>query len=197
MADRSIERRSAASEIELRAEGDQAAIPRIVGYAAVFNQLSDELGGFREQIAPGAFTKSLGGDIRALFNHDPNRVLGRTRSKTLTLREDQKGLAVEIQPPDTAETRALVTAMQRGDVSQMSFGFYTRDAKWEEIDGKIVRTLLEVELFDVSVVTFAAYPQAEAALRSLEQWRSSLKPPETPEAGLLSRMKMRLALAQA
>lgn len=163
--------------LEVRAAGDNEPA-RLVGYAAVFGEMSEELGSFREQIAPGAFTKSVGGDIRALFNHDPNLILGRTKAKTLTVREDQRGLYVEILPPDTAFARDLMESMRRGDVDQMSFGFRTIKDRWEEdrATGTVLRTLLEVELFDVSPVTFPAYPQTEIALRSLQAWKAENAP---------------------
>lgn len=163
--------------LEVRAAGD-AEPARLVGYAAIFGEWSEELWGFREQIAPGAFAKSLGGDVRALFNHDPNLILGRTKAKTLTLREDQRGLYVEILPPDTAFARDLMESMRRGDVDQMSFGFRTIKDQWtdDSSTGKVTRTLLEVELFDVSPVTFPAYAQTEIALRSLDAWKTENKP---------------------
>ncbi len=164
-----------AADLELRAESDDAPA-RITGYAAVFNELSDDLGGFREKIVPGAFSKTLGADIRALYNHDPNIVLGRTRSRTLTISEDNKGLRVEFTPPDSAMARSVLESVRRGDVDQMSFGFVTLADTWEDHDGKVVRTLNEVELFDVSVVTYPAYPQTDAAVRSLEHWREETAP---------------------
>lgn len=165
------ERRFYASpEIELRADGGEDAPQVLVGYAAMFDELSEDLGGFREQIAPGAFAKSLGGDVRALFNHDPNLLLGRTKSKTLTLAEDQRGLRVEITLPNTSAARDLLENMRVGNVDQMSFGFRTIRDKWDEVDGKLVRTLLEVRLLDVSPVTFPAYPQTEIAKRSMADW---------------------------
>lgn len=187
----SMERRAAPTEIALREADGQA--PHIVGHAAVFNEMSEDLFGFRERIAPGAFTKALGNDVRALVNHDPNRVLGRTKSRTLTLQEDQKGLLVDILPPDTEEVRSLLISMRRGDVSGMSFAFATRRDNWEMIDGQVVRTLIDVDLIDVSVVTFPAYPQAEAALRSLDEFRKSLAPaPVLPD---MRTLRMRLQLA--
>lgn len=166
-----IERRAFATalRIERRAEGETRTI---AGHAAVFNQLSEELWGFREVVAPGAFRKTLGADVRALWNHDPNHVLGRSKSGTLRLREDEVGLAIEIDPPDTAMARDLVTLIERGDVSQMSFGFRTVTDSWRMLDGEPVRTLEEVELFDVSPVTFPAYPETDVAVRSLEAWRA-------------------------
>jgi len=151
---------------ELRLDGDGDAAPRINGYAARFNKWSEKIWGlFREKIAPGAFAKTIGeADIRALWNHDSNFVLGRNRSETLTVAEDEKGLAVDVAPPDTQWARDLMTSMKRGDVNQMSFGFQTVRDEWNEKGDE--RTLIEVKLFDVSVVTFPAYPQTSAAVRS-------------------------------
>jgi HK97 family phage prohead protease len=152
---------------ELRVEGDDES-RKIVGYAAVFNQLSSELWGFREKIAPGAFGKTIQeSDVRALFNHDPNFVLGRSKAGTLDLAEDEIGLAIEIEPPDTQFANDLITSIDRGDVTQMSFGFRTITDEWQTVEEEQIRTLKEVELFDVSPVTFPAYPQTTVGLRSL------------------------------
>ena len=155
-------------KIEIRAEtGDS---PKIKGYAAVFNQWSEDLGGFREIVKPGAFKKTIKeADVKALFNHDPNFVLGRNTSGTLALAEDSKGLAIEIDPPDTQWARDLVTSIDRGDIDQMSFGFRTVKDKWiDEKDEQLQRELLEVELYDVSPVTFPAYPQTTVGIRSID-----------------------------
>lgn len=152
--------------LEIRANDDG---PIISGHAAVFNQLSEPMFGFRERIMPGAFKKTLKeADVRALFNHDANFVLGRNRAKTLTLAEDLEGLAVQIQPPATTWAQDLLVTMQRGDVDQMSFGFRAIKDKWlTEDDNTQIRELHEVQLFDVSVVTFPAYPQTDAAVRAV------------------------------
>ena len=152
---------------ELRvSDGDK---PKITGHAAVFDKLSLNLGGFREKIAPGAFGKSIEkDDIRALWNHNPDYVLGRNKSGTLILSEDNKGLAIEIEPPDTQWARDLMETIRRKDVDQMSFAFATIKDNWEHTEGKdSIRTLLEVDLFDVSPVAFPAYPQTDVKVRSV------------------------------
>jgi uncharacterized protein len=150
----------------LAAEG--ASHRKITGHAAVFDSLSAELWGFRERIAPGAFSLALGkSDIRALLNHDPNYVLGRTKSGTLRVREDDRGLAVEIDPPDTSWSNDLLVSIDRGDISQMSFAFRVAEDRWDEVDGARQRTIISFdEIFDVSPVTYPAYPDTDVALRT-------------------------------
>lgn len=143
----------------------------ISGHAAVFDKDSEVLWNFVERVAPGAFTTTIKeDDVRALFNHDPNLILGRNTAGTLRLSEDETGLAVEIDPPDTQVARDLLVSLERGDVSQMSFGFVTRKDEWTYSDngGPDKRTLLDVQLFDVSPVTFPAYPDTDVSVRSLE-----------------------------
>jgi HK97 family phage prohead protease len=149
---------------EIRVDGGES--PKIVGYAAVFGKMSEDLGGFREKIRKGAFAKTIKeGDIRGLFNHDPNFVLGRNKSGTLELEEDDKGLRISLTPPKTQIINDLVIEpMRRGDISQMSFGFRTIKDEWED---KSTRELVEVRLFDISPVTFPAYPQTSVKVRSL------------------------------
>lgn len=168
-----IERRNFPVE-ELRAITTEDGLRHIVGHAALFNTLSDDLGGFREKIDPGAFTETIvNDDVRALRNHNSDYVLGRNKSKTLMLSEDQRGLKIDVVPPDTQWARDYMTSIDRGDVNQMSFGFETLSDRWEMIDGNEVRTLMKVRLFDVSPVTFPAYPDTEVALRSLEEHRKA------------------------
>lgn len=166
-----IERRMLCKEVRLDSTDGK---PTIRGYAAVFNQLSGDLGGFREQLMPGAFTEAMQtSDVRALINHDSNLVLGRSTSGTLTMREDSTGLSVEITPPDTQAARDLVELMKRGDVSQMSFAFTVakEDQQWKrDGEGPWIRTIKRVKgLYDVSVVTYPAYPQTTAAVRALDE----------------------------
>lgn len=172
MTGKKIERR--AWPMEVRVEGDGEEPPRIVGYAAMFDKESTPLVfdgvKFVEKIAAGAFAKTIAeADVRALINHDPSQVLGRTRAGTLRLAEDERGLKVEIDPPDTQLARDLLVSMRRGDVNQMSFGFQVvKDDYLDEGAKKKIRLLREVKLFDVSVVTFPAYPQTRVVVRMVE-----------------------------
>lgn len=166
-----IERRAIAAEF--RVEGDEK--PKIIGYAAKFDTLSEEIWGFREKIAPGAFKDALRtSDVRALFNHDPNIVLGRNKAGTLTLVEDEIGLRYEITPPDTQTAKDILESIRRGDVTQSSFSFSMKNGgieQWEDNpDGASIRTIVKVAgLFDVSPVTYPAYPDTESGVRSAEQ----------------------------
>ncbi len=171
-------------------------VTKIAGHAAKFDVLSEDLGGFRERIAPGCFAKSIGSsDIRALFNHDANIVLGRNKAGTLRLSEDSAGLAYEVDAPDTQLVRDMVLSpIARGDVNQCSFGFYTINDKWTKVDGEWIRTLLEAELLDVSPVTYPAYPQTEVAVRALQQAIQASAPPD--EGWRLDVMRRRLDLAR-
>lgn len=176
-----LERRAFVAE-KLLIETRDGGGPVLRGHAAVFNSLSEDLGGYREQIMPGAFADAIASDdVRALFNHDPNFVLGRNRSKTLILAEDARGLAIKIDLPDTQTVRDLVVApIERGDVSQMSFGFQVRPGgqDWAKDDeGRVIRTLKKLRLFDVSPVTFPAYPQTDIGVREMRAFLASLVPP--------------------
>jgi HK97 family phage prohead protease len=140
------------------------------GYAAVFDSPSEDLGGFTEIIAPGAFTRCLGEqpDIRCLINHDTSQILGRTRSGTLQVRADDKGLYYECILPDTSAARDLSTLVKRGDVTGMSFGFYCLQDDWTRSDsGAMTRSITDCEVFEVSVCPFPAYPATSVSVRSL------------------------------
>jgi uncharacterized protein len=163
------------AELRIKRDGDE--LPKIEGYAAVFNKDSEDMG-FIERIAPGAFKKALKtSDVRALFNHDSNIILGRKSAGTLELKEDKKGLFMSVTPPDTQLIRDMVlTPIERGDITQQSFGFNIKSDEWKDMDKDTpIRTITEVnELYDVSPVTFPAYPDTEVALRSLDNIKKDI-----------------------
>ncbi|MBB6192864.1 hypothetical protein FHS51_003118 [Sphingobium wenxiniae] len=156
---------SAAASIERRAFTEvRTAGRRIEGYAATFNAEAN-LGAFRERIAPGAFRSALSSDILALLDHDPGNVLGRTRSGTLRLSEDSRGLAFSLDLPDTQAGRDVLELAHRNDLGGMSFGF-TVPKGGESWQGE-TRTLRTVDLKEISIVqAWPAYPDTEIALRS-------------------------------
>lgn len=162
-------------KIEKRAEGDNSS-PLITGHAAVFNQTTDtnDYWGFVEKINPGAFTETIStGDARALWNHNSDYVLGRKSAGTLRLKEDDIGLAIEIDTPPTTWANDLTISMQRGDIKEMSFGFIVKETVWEEVDGVWVRTILKAELIEVSPVTFPAYTGTDVSARTLDELRNA------------------------
>ncbi|MCW7552142.1 HK97 family phage prohead protease [Endozoicomonas gorgoniicola] len=182
-------RESRLGTIELR---DDDGEQRISGYAAMFNSLSENLGGFREQIAPGAFDQVMQDDVRALFNHEPHLILGRTTADTLQLSLDDTGLRYRIDPPDTQYARDLIKSIERGDVTQSSFAFWVEDDSWDEDkDGRVIRTVKKFRrLYDISPVTYPAYPDTSVAARSCQQYRNTLT------RQTLERDKFRLYLIQ-
>lgn len=192
------------TKIEHRVRGEVRAEPmqdgegrKLVGYAALFNTPADIAGMFREQIAPGAFAEAIGrDDVRALINHDPNMVLGRSKAGTLRMSEDEKGLRVEIDMPDTQQARDLGVSMERGDINQMSFGFIARNQEWDDNNDPPMRTIREAELFDVSVVTYPAYEETEVGLRSLRNFRQEHEAPaDTLSATTRTRLRAKGNLA--
>lgn len=167
MSDREI--RTFLFNIEERKEDS----PKITGHAAVFDEIADIGGFFREKVAKGAFKQSIkDDDVRALFNHDPNFVLGRNTAGTLELKEDDKGLAIRIDPPQTQFANDLMILMKRGDISQMSFAFQVMAEEWEENEDELpLRTLKKLRLFDVSPVTYPAYEGTDVGVRSRDAWK--------------------------
>jgi HK97 family phage prohead protease len=158
-----------AAEIRASNEGR-----RITGHAAVFDQLSEDLGGFREIVKRGAFSRCLkdGADVRCLFNHDSSQVLGRRKAGTLRIAEDSTGLGFDCDPPDTQAGHDVLQLVHRGDIDQCSFGFTVREQNWREEMGpggmmETTRELVDVDLFDISPVTYAAYPQTSVSARAL------------------------------
>lgn len=162
-----MERRIVDGGFEVRAE-DENKTRKLVGYASVFDKLSQVIWGFREKVAPGAFAETVGDDVRALWNHDTAFVLGRTTAGTLSLVEDKMGLWVEITPPTTPLVESFLASVERGDVSQMSIGFRVLEDEWDEDEeGQLIRTVKKIKLYEVSPVTFPAYPDTEIAVREL------------------------------
>src|SRR5690625_2098621 len=155
---------------ETRSDGEVEK-SKIIGYGARFNELSEVLYFFREKIEPGAFKDALEkSDVRALINHDPNHVLGRTKSGTLTLIEDEVGLRYEIDPPDTSYANDLLVSIKRGDITQSSFAFtVSKDGEsWDESGDIPIRTIHKFdEIFDVSPVTYPAYESTSVGARSM------------------------------
>jgi len=138
---------------------------KITGYAAVFNSKTSIGDWFTEVIAPGAFARSISeNDIRALFNHDWDNVLGRTKSGTLYLTEDERGLKFEIELPNTTVARDLAESMKRGDINQCSFGFIPIEEEWDYSVEPALRTLKDVDLFEISIVSLPAYEDTEASV---------------------------------
>ena len=161
-------------------EIDKQEERKMTGHAAVFGDEAEIGGWFREQVEPGAFKTSIKkDDVRALFNHDPNYVLGRNTAGTLKMSEDETGLRVNIDPPDTQFARDLAVSIERGDISQMSFAFEVLEEEWiggekKDLD---LRKIKKVRLFDVSPVTFPAYDGTDIAIRSHEAWKKETEPP--------------------
>lgn len=153
--------------LEVRIEGESEN--KLVGYAAVFNTLSADLGGFRERILPGAFRQSIEGsaDIRALVGHDSAKLLGRTSSGTLRLSEDQTGLRFEVDLPAATYAEDLKALVKRRDIRGMSFGFFVRNGgeRFFKDGGQIVRELSALDLTEVSAVASPAYGSTSVQLR--------------------------------
>lgn len=145
--------------------------PVIEGYFAVFNSIYEIAPGMTESVAPGAFSRTLSGDIRALTNHDTTLVLGRTKAHTLELREDEHGLwgRISVNPND-GDAMNLYERVKRGDVDQCSFGFeITAEETDFRDDGSIHWTIQDVELYEVSACTFPAYKETNITARNAER----------------------------
>jgi HK97 family phage prohead protease len=184
---------------ELRAEKDVEGKTYLVGHAALYNSLSENLGTaarpWKECIMPGAFARALREkqDVMHLKNHDPNMILGRTKSGTLVLTEDGKGLRFRTLLPDTSYAKDLSEVIARGDLDECSFAFVSKKESWVNENGVDVRQIHDVDLKDVSVVAAGAYKQPHVSLEarmfpdgvpeSIEQ-RLNAPPPEDPAAGL-------------
>lgn len=164
-----IEKRGGTLGVETRADNGKRTL---TGYAAVFNSDAVIHDFFVERIAPGAFAGAVANaDVRALVDHNMGRVIGRTKSGTLRLREDERGLLAEIDVPNTTDGNDLWELVERGDISGMSFGFRATKQEWDETGDMPVRTIQDLELFEVSAVAFPAYDDTTIGRRSLEAAR--------------------------
>lgn len=176
--------RSVPAEFQTREDGDNLSIE---GYFAVFNSNYEIGPGMSESIAPGAFSETLSGDIRALINHDTTLVLGRTKAGTLTLKEDTRGLwgHIDINRNDV-DAMNLYERVKRGDVDQCSFGFNIRSEDTDiSENGDVHWTITGVDLYEVSCCTFPAYSETNISARSAQRdemkkrerdaWRAQMK----------------------
>lgn len=152
---------------ELRVATSEDGTNTVSGFIP-YNSESVDLGGFTEVIAPGAFADALqpSADVLALRDHDAKLLMGRTKSGTLTFTDSADGLSYTVKLPNTTAANDLAESIARGDLDGTSFGFSTEDDKWINADGKVIRTLLKVNLFEVSPCSFPAYPDSAIALRS-------------------------------
>lgn len=175
--------RTIASEFKTREDGEEK---RIEGYFAVFNSNYEIMPGMSESIAPGAFAGTLGGDIRALIDHETMYVLGRNKAGTLELREDAHGLwgSILLNPNDQ-DAMNLYARVQRGDVDQCSFGFDILEESEVHENGNVHWTIEKVKLYEVSCCTFPAYAETSIQARKddyksiierdRQMWRSGLR----------------------
>lgn len=160
--------RSIPTNFETRDDGERLSIE---GYFAVFDSNYEIAPGMSESIAPGAFSRTISGDIRALINHDTTLVLGRTKANTLELREDSHGLwgHIDINRNDV-DAMNLYERVKRGDVDQCSFGFDIRSQDTDiSENGDVHWTLRDVDLYEVSCCTFPAYESTNISARSAER----------------------------
>jgi uncharacterized protein len=185
-----VERRDrpASGNVEFRAAASGEA--RLGGYAATFNSPTMIGGSFREQIAPGAFTASIAqNDIRMLYNHDQNFLLGRTASGTLTLSEDPVGLRFDLNPPNTSAGCDVVESIKRGDLGGCSFAFQATREMWDDSGDVPLRTLLEVDLLECSICVWPAYRDTSVVVRSAHASSPFREIPPAAVTAALARMK--------
>lgn len=181
MADRGLERRPFGWERRAVVAGTKSH-PIIRGLAIVFNERSQDLGGFVEIIRPEAFDRTVreGIDVRAFFDHNPGQVLGRQSAGTLTVTVDRQGVHVEIDPPNPTEPPNLLQSIERGDITGMSFSFRVvpDGDRWEREGRQIVRYVQDMRVPEVSVVSMPAYEptHVEVALRSLQRFQETAAP---------------------
>lgn len=198
-----IEKRILSKEVLLRAVEDGGK-QVITGYASMFNKRSQDLGGFIEEILPGAFASSLeNDDVRGLINHQPELILGRNKSGTLRLFEDENGLKYEIDPPNTTYANDLLESLKRGDINQSSFAFEVIEDEWDVRGVLPIRYIRKVKLYDVSPVTYPAYLDTTVGVRALRKvnecalrGQATGNDGEDGANGVLANLKLRLKLEE-
>lgn len=148
--------------------------PKFRGYAAIYNSLSHDLGGFKEVIRPGAFRNAIdsGKEIYACVDHDKSKMLGLLSNGSLALKEDERGLYFESNIPDTSYARDAQAQLRAGFFKGASFGFYPKSSKgtFRREGGNVIHELTDIDCFDVSVVFTPAYPATSVSMRSYEDW---------------------------
>lgn len=183
----SIEIRVRADRVEFRdAAAGSAAVGVLAGYAAVYERLSQNLGGFVEKVAHGAFAQTLADNnpVLARYNHDDNQLLGTTEAETLRVASDDTGLPYEVDLPDTSVGRDVAVLAKRGDVRYSSFAFRTLEDSWSVTDqGFPLRTLIKVQLVDVAPVNNPAYRDTSVGMRSLAE-RTGIDPADLTTVGV-------------
>jgi HK97 family phage prohead protease len=183
----SIEIRVRADRVEFRdATAGAPSAGVLAGYAAVYERLSQNLGGFVEKVAPGAFAQTLADNnpVLARYNHDDNQLLGTTEAETLRVASDDTGLPYEVDLPDTSVGRDVAVLAKRGDVRYSSFAFRTLEDSWSVTDqGFPLRTLVKVQLVDVAPVNNPAYRDTSVGMRSLAE-RTGIDPADLTTVGV-------------
>lgn len=164
-----FEKRSSALGVESRADSEKRTL---AGYAVVWDSDTTIGDYFVERIAKGAFSKALRGDVLALVNHDWGRVIGRTTSGTLRLVEDERGLKVEVDVPNTTDGNDVWALVERKDIDGMSFGFRATKQEWDDTGDLPKRTVIEAELYEVTATPIPAYPDTTIGKRDLEAARA-------------------------
>ncbi|MFC5993546.1 HK97 family phage prohead protease [Pseudonocardia hispaniensis] len=183
--------------IEVRAADDDSGQLRFRGRAVVYNQLSDDLGGWRERIMPGAATRTLDADpdVRFVINHNPDLLLSRTRNGTLRLTQDDEGVLVDAEMANVSHARDLAVLLERGDITQMSFAFWITAHGWAGDVHEVYA--FDLDGGDVSVVTYPAFPQTSAELASRAAAHLARPSAERPLALYQHRVRQYVLLAQA
>lgn len=192
------EQRAVTSALEVRSiEGDDGK-RTASGYACLFDNVTDIGGFWREQFAPGAFSKSLQErDVVALHSHNNGRPVGRKSRGTLDIREDERGLAFTNDLPDTSDGRDLVVQIGRGDIEGMSLSFRALKEEWDETVEPPMRTIVEANLYEITYTAFPAYPDTQVGLRSLKNIQQERRDHNKAGArGRIAAKRMKLAQSE-